>query len=53
MSKEKNTLIPETTLEKTTLTPDFINLEKAKWYIFTMSVLIKNLFQDIPEIGIS
>lgn len=43
---------PENSLEKTTLTPEFINLEKAKWYIFTMSVLIKNPFQDIPEIGI-
>ena len=48
----KDITTPENSLEKTTLTPEFINLEKAKWYIFTMSVLIKNPFQDIPEIGI-
>ena len=49
MAKEITT--PENSLTNS-LTPDFLNQEKARWLILTMSVVIKNAFQEIPEIGI-
>lgn len=39
-------------LSKDIITPEFINQEKAQWYILTMSLLIKKAFKDFPQIGI-